>query len=957
MSVKSVLSRWLKPVKSEVVKAENGLDQETLDIAKEIAFERRLKRDVGAKVKMRKFNTSADDEVTEALKGITPSVSRILGKVFERTVEDTVLANKFADTNGNKVGHLTVKKAVGMDGLRDLDDDIGVANAAASPMNPEGRFNFPTASGSHQFAERFSEAMNPVRNGRFNSVIPEPVLEHFANYSTFIGYTMCEIIGTHPTVSNACTIPGEDAIAPGYSIAFVDSDDVNKNGIPDDIERAELGGVKRALGRIEAMEGLKEAIVKLGGGDGIVSDEGMLNALAVALERLSAYEQWERERGNGEETAQAVNEGFVKPISKALEDFSARMDEKSRKDALSALSLALADMAKKEHPVLDEVRSTAARRGTVAAVCVAYEEMTRPSDEWDSESALNALAVAIERVAAYERYSDRNREVLSALTGSLSALSLRIDAESRERAVTALRDARVAMDEADFDFDEPSMDGVAAPTDDALAAAQAAETGKSAIAEQKREGRKVSLAQMKQDNEMALKKQALEMQMQQAQAQADEQRQKEEEAKRVADEKREKTKIAAEVAKERQRYLDMWKNRADDIGMNEVCVRMAKNARIFGIGIAVPVVDGVDYEKPMSLDAIHEGAYHGFTVIEPTWIYPEVESDDLVNPLSRTFFEPLYWAATGSTNIGNLGIRRIHRSWMIIVRNKELPNMLRPMYYYGGLPLTQEIYEAVYCADKVMNEVPKLAMTKRTTVVKGDPNDMVTNPEGVVSRLQAVSQVQDNFGILYVGRNADVQKLETSLSEFDQLIAKCNQRIAAIAKMPETKLFKTQLAGMNSAGRYEWDDYSQLLINIQNNWFKPLLALHYKIDTKSRTGKVIDLKISFNPIDVPTQQEKGDNESRCVQTINSAVQGGWLSAEEARTIARSREDSMFSSISADMPEELEQQKQGGGSSGMPGLQPEMSGGDIGVVMPDLGGGSPLDMPTAAKGPQAPKEKK
>lgn len=954
MSLTSMLARLRKSPK-EVVKGREDLDQETLDIAREIAFERRLKRDVGAKVKMRKFNTSNDDEMTEALKGITPSVSRIMGKVFERTVEDTVLANKFADSKGNKVGHLTVKKAVGMDGLRDLDDDIGVANAAASPMNPEGRFNFPTTGGSHQFAERFSEAMNPVRNGRFNSVIPEPVLEHFANYSTFIGYTMCEIIGTHPTVSNACTIPGEDAIAPGYSLSFVDSDDVNGNGIPDDLERAELGGVKRALGRISAMEGLKEAIVKLGGGGGAECNEGMLNALASSLERLSAYEQWERESGNGEETARAVNEGFVKPISQALEVFSARMDEKSRKDALAALSLALSDLSKKEHPVLDEVRATAARRGTVSAVCVAYEVMTRPEGVWDAEAAVNALAVAIERVAAYERLSDKNAEVLSALTGALSALSVRIDAEARDTASKALFDARLAMDEGDFDFDEPSMDGVSFPTDDALAAAQAAETGKKAIAEQRREGRKVSLAQAKQDNEAAFKKQALEMQMQQAQAQADEQRQKEEEAKREAEEKREKTRIAAAVAQERQRYLDGWKNRADDIGMNDVCVRMARNARIFGIGIAVPVVDGVDYEKPMSFDDINEGAYRGFTVIEPTWIYPEVESEDLVNPLSKTFFEPLYWAATGSTNIGNLGIRRIHRSWMIIVRNKELPNMLRPMYYYGGIPLTQEIYEAVYCADKVMNEVPKLAMTKRTTVVKGDPNDMVTNPEGVVSRLQAVSQVQDNFGILYVGRNADVQKLETSLSEFDQLIAKCNQRIAAIAKMPETKLFKTQLAGMNSAGTYEWDDYSQLLINIQNNWFKPLLALHFKIDTKSRTGKVIDLKITFNPIDVPTQQEKGDTESRCVQTINSAIQGGWLSAEEARAIARSREDSMFSSIPAEMPEELGQQQgpQGGGDDGgLPGLPPEMSGG-----MPGLGGGSPLDMPEEAKPPQEPQEKK
>lgn len=248
--------------------------------------------------------------------------------------------------------------------------------------------------------------------------------------------------------------------------------------------------------------------------------------------------------------------------------------------------------------------------------------------------------------------------------------------------------------------------------------------------------------------------------------------------------------------------------------------------------------------------------------------------------------------------------------------------MLRPMYYYGGIPLTQEIYEAVFCADKVMNEVPKLAMTKRTTVVKGDPNDGITNPDGVVGRLTAVAQVQDNFGILYVGRNADVQKLETSLSEFDQLIAKCNQRVAAIAQMPESKLFKSQLGGAFQTGTYEMRDYWALLTRIQNNWYKPLISMHYNLDTKSRTGKVIDLKISFNAIDVPTQEEKGEAETRTVQTINSAIQGGWLSPEEARSIVRGQEESMFSAISAEMPEELAQknkQQMGGGMPGMPGM--------------------------------------
>ena len=967
--LRKIARKGRRDVSAEDAARAAGLDEETIETARQLVFERRLKKSVNAKWKPgRNGQDVSDDEFLDALRSMKPGTAEIMRRVFARTVEDTVLANRFTDGKGNRVGHLTVKKAAAMDGLRDLDDDIGVAGAAASPVNPEGRFAMPTsAPGGHQFSERFSEAMNPVRNGRVNCVIPELILEHFANYSTFIGYTLCELIGTHPTISNACSIPGEDAIAPGYSLSFVDSDDLNDNGIPDDLETAEMGGVKRSLGRLAAMEGLKEAIAALAVPNGATAnaqpDESggapvaeSLDALARALERLAAYEEWERTSGAGEDSAKAVNEGFVQPVSAAFARFSERPDAESRRDALSALSLALADLSEREHPSLGAVRSNAARRVAIRAVSAAYGELEKPKEDFALSSALNALAVAVERVGAYERYSDRNAEAMAALTMALTDLSTKCDTDSlaRDRAAKAVSAVRTAMDEGDFDFDDPSMDGVSVPTEEALAAAQAANEDKEALAEQKREGGRVAKEQERQDKAAEAGRVQAEMARK---AEAEKQKAAEEE-KRKEEEKRDKERVAAEVAKGRQKILDSWKQRADDMGLNEACMRLAKNARLFGIGIAIPVVDGADYEKPLDLNSVREGAYRGFVVVEPTWIYPEVDSEDLVNPLSQTFFEPMYWAATGSTNIGNLGIRRIHRSWMVVVRNKELPNMLRPMYYYGGVPLTQEIYEAVFCADKVMNEVPKLAMTKRTTVVKGDPNDMVTNPEGVVDRLRAFSQVQDNFGILYVGRNADVQKLETSLSEFDQLISKCNQRVAAIAGMPEAKLFKAQLAGAFQTGAYEMRDYWSLLMRIQRNWYTPLLALHYKLDTKSRTGKVIDLKITFNSPDVPTDAERDESEGRSVQTINAAVQGGWLSPEEARTIARSREGSMFSAISAEMPEELTQQAQqpqggdgGGGAGGMPGL-PALPGMEGLVGLPGLpgGGGGGADDGDAPKVP-------
>lgn len=774
---------------SRKAKPKEEIDPEVLALAKEIVFDRSLAGKNGRKGK------SSYEELDRKL---SKNPAEIMANLYKRTIPDIVLSNKFSVKGVESKEKFTVKRAHACDGLRDIDD-TKVSVSASSPVNPEGIIDRPLAvphalSASNDIRRRYNEALDP----RGFASIPDTILEHFAEFATFIGYPACEVIAAHPTVSNACSIPGEDAIAPGYKLQYLDSEDINGNGVNDDREgdASGLKNTKTSLAKMRSLQILNEAVAKL----------------------------------------------------------------TARKD-------------KGPDSAADSMRDS-----------------------------LDSLVLALERLAAYEKFSDRNRELIAPLTEAISEFIDKPADDSKDRAFRFLLKTIAAMDGGDFDFEEePTLDGQPRP-DEAQAQQVQPESGDPG------EGNAEILAAMQQQREA--EKSELEKKA-----------------------KKEQSRKAAEKAKYRQKLLDQWKRRADDMGINDICRKLATHARVYGIGIAIPIVEGADYEKPMDIGKITHGAYKGFTVVEPTWIYPETNLNDLLDPLSRYFFEPEYWQLI-SEKVSSY--HRVHRSWMVIVRNKEVPNRLRPMYYFGGIPLTQEIFEAVYCADKVMNEAPKLAMTKRTFVVKGDGDMFVTDPEGTVERLSAMAKVQDNFGRLYVDRNTDVTQLETSLSEFDQLISKCNQRVAAIAKMPETKLFKTQLAGMNSAGRYEWDDYSQLLINIQNNWFTPILNLHYLLDSMSQNGEAVAVKVVWNAIDVPTADEKADSVSRSVQTVLNAIQGEMLSPDEGRTILRSLEDSMFSSLPAENPVDEEKEE-------------EEKKGQLGMGLPSIGDpGSPLDPPSEKK---------
>ena len=119
-----------------------------------------------------------------------------------------------------------------------------------------------------------------------------------------------------------------------------------------------------------------------------------------------------------------------------------------------------------------------------------------------------------------------------------------------------------------------------------------------------------------------------------------------------------------------------------------------------------------DYEKPFNPDSFKNGKYSGMSQIDPYWITPEFENQDLTDPSAIGFYEPTYWLING---------KRYHKSHFVILQGDEVSDYLKPTYRYGGVPLTQKVYERVYASERTANEAPQLVMTKRLNVRKVDP--------------------------------------------------------------------------------------------------------------------------------------------------------------------------------------------------------------------------------------------
>ncbi len=132
--------------------------------------------------------------------------------------------------------------------------------------------------------------------------------------------------------------------------------------------------------------------------------------------------------------------------------------------------------------------------------------------------------------------------------------------------------------------------------------------------------------------------------------------------------------------------------------------------RVFGIRLALFKVESTDpdyYEKPFNLDGVAPGSYRGIVQIDPYWCAPMLDGAAASDPSSKAFYEPTYWMVSG---------KKIHKSHFVIFRNGRVPDILRPSYLYGGIPVPQLIMERVYGAERTANEAPMLVQTKRTNV-------------------------------------------------------------------------------------------------------------------------------------------------------------------------------------------------------------------------------------------------
>jgi phage-related protein (TIGR01555 family) len=351
----------------------------------------------------------------------------------------------------------------------------------------------------------------------------------------------------------------------------------------------------------------------------------------------------------------------------------------------------------------------------------------------------------------------------------------------------------------------------------------------------------------------------------------------------------------AEIEPDKKQRLDEFDER---IKFTQRMQEFGKFGRVYGIRVAVFLVENADadfYQLPFNWDSVKPGSYKGILMNDPYYCIPILDGESL-DMNSLMFYEPTYWLIGGV---------KYHHTHCEVFIHSDVPQILKPTYLYGGVSLTQQIFDAVYNAEISANEIPQLLQTMRQEVLHTDISQVVLNQGEIIQSLETITALKNNYGTRLIGTDDNLEQMTTSLNGLDELVAGRYKIVAAVAQMPVAKLMKTDLTGGLVKGGGEESIYHETLEVIQVKLMR-FLRRHYRLAELSLFGTSTGLTATFEKPDAMTQNEKLEAEKIKTDIDEANVAMGAISGDDVRARHNLDKESIyFGKLSGEAPDKCE----------------------------------------------------
>ena len=316
--------------------------------------------------------------------------------------------------------------------------------------------------------------------------------------------------------------------------------------------------------------------------------------------------------------------------------------------------------------------------------------------------------------------------------------------------------------------------------------------------------------------------------------------------------------------------------------------------------LRLPIGNG---QNAMSKAKVGVGSLKRILVREPVWTYPSCYN--ATDPLKPDWYKPSSWFVQG---------KEVHATRLLTFIGREVPDLLKPAYSFGGLSMSQMVKPYVDNWLRVRQSVSDLISTFSTSGIKTDLAQMLSaGGEQLFKRMVLFNSNRDNQGLMVLDKDTEEYfNVSTPLTTLDQLQAQAQEHMASVSRIPLVKLLGISPAGLNASSEGEIETFDDTINAGQEALIRPNLTRLLHFVQLSLWGAVDPaITFTFVPLSDLTPKEKAEVEKIEAETDEIRINSSVLDPAEVRKRVANEPDSPYPGINPDdVPNLLEEEEEG-----------------------------------------------
>ncbi len=301
--------------------------------------------------------------------------------------------------------------------------------------------------------------------------------------------------------------------------------------------------------------------------------------------------------------------------------------------------------------------------------------------------------------------------------------------------------------------------------------------------------------------------------------------------------------------------------------------------------------------KPLILDPakVEKDGLAYMRLVEPYWSYPGAFNAD--RPLELDFYQPQLWYVMGET---------IHVSRLVLFVGREMPDILKPAYQFGGLSLSQMGKPYVDNWLRTRQSVSDLIHSFSVMVLSTDLSQLLAGANDAASlmnRLAVFNNLRDNAGTFAIDKDSETfANVAAPIAGLHELQAQAQEHMASVWGIPLVVYTGITPSGLNASSEGELQTFYAWVKAQQEHLFRPNLKYVLDILQLNEFGE-IDPDIGFQFVDLwqPSESEQAANRKTEAETDKTYVDAGILSPEEIRERLAEDADSPYHGLDLSAP--------------------------------------------------------